>query len=194
MFQNMIVYMADNSDHILHPEIVRPILWGDYESENGLLTGIYSGMMLNTYPVLTGRYRNKEIRIAEEGHIFAEKPGGWNNRAGIQYVPYGRRPFGPYRHRGFGGIPEPDFNDSNTGKGSVWLTIPPGRKSMVNKIWNPSDQDILFEVFEDNKTIGRHTIPAGKLKELTDPINSTGTVQIEFRTDRRLVLLETFFK
>lgn len=193
LFINMINYMTGDSPHHIHPLIDAPVRWGEYETEKGVLTGINSGLMLNTKPVLTGRYRELPLIVTKEGHQYAEKPGGWNNRAGIQYVPYGRRPFGPYYHRGFGGIPEPEDEDQ-TGEGVFWCRIPAGNNAILNTVENPADQDQDIQIWVNGKMVIDQVVPAGKQYSLTgrfDPVEDP--VKVRIRGDRRLVILETAF-
>ncbi len=195
LFTNIISYMSDEEEHILHPLVTKPVQWGDYESEAGLLTGIYSGLILNTYPVLTGSYRNKPIIVLKEGHILAERGGGWNNRAGIQYCPYGRRPFGPYVHAGFGGVPAPAEYNENIGTGKVWMKIPPEKNRIINKIWNPSDEDLTILISINDILVGKHSIEKGKTVSMSDRFTEgDSNIKLTFTGDRKLVLLETSFE
>ena len=52
LLKNMVSYMGKETGHNCHPMIVAPIRWGEYETESGLLTGIYSGLLLNSKPKL----------------------------------------------------------------------------------------------------------------------------------------------
>lgn len=194
LFVNMVNYMTGDAGHHIHPFINAPVLWGEYETEKGVLTGIASGFMLNSKPVLTGAYKDLPLVVTQEGHQYAEKPGGWNNRAGIQYVPYGRRPFGPYYHRGFGGIPEPGGNGDPEGEGEFWCRIPAGYDAMVTTVENPAEQDLRIQIWVNGTMVNDRMIPAGEKCSLTgrfDPV--TDALRVRIRGDRRFVILETAF-
>jgi beta-galactosidase len=195
MLTNILGYMNSGSQVPLHRHVVSAIQWGDYDSENGLLTGIYSGLMLNSSPKLTGSYRDKEVVVNELGHQFAEKPGGWNNRAGIQYVPNGRRVFGPYHHDGFGGVARPSNDGSAPGRGAFWCTVAPGTNSISNKVWNPSEVPLKIRIYCNEVLIGTTEIGPNEVEIIEDRFEADETLlKIGFEADRRLVLVETVFR
>ncbi|MEX0986190.1 MAG: glycosyl hydrolase family 2 [Bacteroidales bacterium] len=191
---NLIEYAGGDILYPLHTHINYLVKWGDYDSEKGMLTGIYSGLMLNTSPVLTGSYREKEIIVNELGHQFAEKPGGWNNRAGIQYVPYGRRVFGPYHHDGFGGVARPSNNDDSPGEGSFWCTVTPGTNLIANKVWNPADTALEIKVYCNELLLGTKILEPGEVRVIEDQFDAEDSrLKISYVASRKLVLLETSF-
>jgi hypothetical protein len=189
---NMIGYMSSEEGHVLHPMVTAPIVWGDYTSEKGLLTGVNSGLILNAKPVLTGLYSHERIILEKEGHMFGGQHGGFNTRPGVQYIPYGRRPFGPYSLRGFGNVPEPDTDNNNIGEGQFWCRIPAGKSVVSTKVWNPGTEAYTLEVRVNNKTV-KQSIAAGATVTVDCPVQSTD-LEVAFKGDRRLVLLETYFK
>lgn len=192
---NIISHMAGTVAHELHPFIDAPIVWGEYETERGVVTGIYSGLMLNTTPVLTGRYKDLPLVITQDGHQFAERFGGWNTRPGIQYVPNGRRPFGPYFHRDFGGIPTPEDKQTCTGSGHFWCRIPEYKKVVVTRVWNPSDELLDMQILLNGKIVSTESIRPDSTVVIKSRINkNTGTVCVQYKGDRRLVLVETAFE
>ncbi|MEO5589367.1 MAG: glycoside hydrolase family 2 TIM barrel-domain containing protein, partial [Gemmatimonadaceae bacterium] len=136
MLANMIQYMSsDMSDvkdaHQAAPLIDRKITWGDYESEAGLLTGIYSGLLLNTVPVVPADLEKKyPISVNEEGYTFAGGTSGWNTKPAIQYVPRGRRVFGPYSFSAGGSVELVD-KKGKRGEGRVWVRVPSSRTRML---------------------------------------------------------------
>ena len=134
--------------------------------------------------------------VNAEGHQFAGGPGGWNTRPGLQYVPYGRRPFGPYYLRGFGNIPEPLNPENPIGEGTFWCSVPAGKNRAVTLVWNPADEplDIRMQINDQNEAVER--IPAGEKRYVEYPLNNlrTPNLKVAFRGDRRLVLLQTSFE
>jgi hypothetical protein len=192
ILKNMVGYMASKKQHYAHPLITRPIVWGDYGSERGLITGINSGLLLNGKPRLVGNERKIPLKISKEGYEFAGHRGGFNSRPGIQYVPFGRRPFGPYHLRGFGDIPEPDDKKSNIGEGMFWCRIPAGKTLASTLVWNPSTQPLVLRIgVNDNRPLSQ-TIMPGKTVAVKSPLQGT-RIKMTFTGDRRLVLLQTSF-
>lgn len=187
---NLVSY-ATHSEHELYPLIDAPIKWGEYETEKGLLTGVSSGFMVNSTPRVPENYYEPKYKVTKEGHQFA---GGlritFNTRPGIQYVPNGRRPFGPYFLRGFGGVPQP-FHEDAEGVGSVWFRIPKGSNTSIHKIWNPSDEILKIKIVINDETVEKEILPKEMINVIC-PVNSN-IIDMMFVGDRRLVVLETVF-
>lgn len=192
LLKNMVAYMGDASAHTLYPLITAPIVWGDYTSEKGLLTGVNSGLILNAKPVLTGLYSKEKLILEKPGHMFGGQHGGFNTRPGVQYIPYGRRPFGPYSLRGFGNVPDPDNDNNNIGEGKFWCRIPPGKSYASTTVWNPGTEAYTLEFRVNDKQV-KQSIAPGATVTVDCPVQST-SLEVEFKGDRRLVLLETYFK
>ncbi len=218
LFFNLISYVTQPDGHERYPLIEAPIVWGRYETEKGVLTGINSGLMLNSRPVLTGSYRDSiEITVTKDGHEFAGGAGGWNSRPGIQYVAYGRRPFGPYAHRSWSGVPayatanasaasapkSPDPANDETeivsgsggeGEGHFWCRIPAGKTAAAHRVFNPADVPLVAH-FRVNGRDASATIAPGATAVVSVPLSADATtVECQMRGDRRLVLLETSFE
>lgn len=215
---NLVSYVTQADAHERYALIDAPIIWGRYETEHGILTGINSGLMLNSRPVLTGSYRDSiAITVTKDGHEFAGGPGGWNSRPGIQYTAYGRRPFGPYVHRGWSGVPtyeaaivqaagkprdpdaiydEPEVitGAGGEGEGHFWCRIPAGKTASVHRVFNPADTPLTVRV----RVNGRETtatIAPGATAAVSVPLAADATtVECLVHGDRRLVLLETSFE
>lgn len=195
LLKNIANYTTSDAVHENQLLVDAPIRWGDYESEKGILTGITSGLMLNSKPALFGSYEGLPILLEKEGHMYAGAKWGWNTRPGKQYVPYGRRMFGPYEHRGFGGVPTPENPDSPTGEGVFWCRVPLQTQVMETLVWNPADTDLDIFIAINGKEAPAASIPAGAYKVITSPVPSESRdLQIRLRGDRRLVILQTSFK
>lgn len=192
LMTNMINYMTEAEDHYEHPLITSPIFWGQYGTEKGLLTGIGSGFMINSKPYLTGPYNQKKLVLTSEGHLFAEKPGGWNNRPGIQYIPYGRRVFGPYYHRGFGGIPEA-YNYETEGIAEFWCRVNENVTQMKTLVWNPFDEPLSVKTSVNN-TIVTKEVPPNSEEWIDVNFKPIKNNHIIYQADRRMVFLETIFE
>lgn len=192
---NMLKYMSADDKHENHVLIDEPVLWGEYETEKGLLTGINSGLMLNARPALYGSYEKLPLIMRKGGHIFAEKGGGWNNAAGKQYVPYGRRMFGPYYHRDFGGVPAPVDPESSEGEGTFWCRVPEGTTGMETLVWNPAETDLPVSVQINDTAPVRTTVKPGEYRIIVVPVKSVKpSLKVSYTGDRALVILETRFK
>lgn len=194
LLTNLVSYTASEVGHDAHVLIEAPIVWGEYETERGVLTGITSGLMLNSRPALTGVYRSTKIVVHKDGHQFAGGPGGWNTRPGLQYVPHGRRPFGPYVHGGWSGTPVPVDRQNPNGEGRFWCRIPAGKSKAVHCVQNPATEALEVRLSAN----GRETVVtlAPNATQVVEVALDAGTTNVEnaIRGDRRLVLLETSFQ
>lgn len=195
LLRNIIGYMAGNTSHENHVLVDAPIRWGDYESEKGILTGINSGFKLNSKPALFGTDETIPIKVDREGHMFAGGRVEWAMRPGKQYVPYGRRMFGPYFHRGFGGIAEPADADNPIGQGTFWCRVPDNTQQMTTLVWNPSGESLNIEIEINGEKVVTSSVSASEYVAVDAPVPANSSdLKILLRGDRRLVVLETSFK
>lgn len=196
LLRNMIAYTSEDEQHALFPLITSPIIWGDYESEKGILTGEISGLLLNPIPRYLADDRAKfPLRITKEGHQFAANNTiGWADLPGLQYVPFGRRPYGPYYLRGMGSIAQISDNaNKNEGEGSFFCRIPSGKSKVKTTVWNPVSEELFIGIQVNNDKIVSKLIPPGMFTLVECPVNSTD-IKITIKGDRRLVLLQTSFE
>lgn len=192
LFGNLIGYMGSEEAHSADVLVTAPITWGDYHSEKGLLTGINSGLLLNSRPRILGTGITK-ITVTKEGHEFAGGNGsGFNTHPGIQYVPYGRRPWGPYSFRGFGDVPQPLDAADSVGEGAFYCAVPKGKTKSATLLWNPAGVPLEIAITVNGQTTTR-PIPAGERVWVDTPLKGT-SVEMHFRGDRRLVILQTDFE
>lgn len=195
LLRNMLGYMTNQQLHQNHVLVNTPILWGEYDTEKGIVTGIYSGLILNSKPALFGSYEKLPLILHKDGYLFAGKDGGWNTTAGKEYVPYGRRMFGPYFHRGFGGVPEPMDKQSSTGEGVFWCCVPIGTQMMTTVVWNPSDEKLPVTIKINETTVSDVSVPPHAYNVIESVISGKTTdLKILLRGDRRLVVLQTMFR
>jgi beta-galactosidase len=192
MLVNLVNYMGDDSKHNTYPLITEPIVWGDYASEKGILTGVNSGLMVNAVPRIPANIKSK-ISVTKEGNRFLGLHGGFNTRPGVQYVAYGRRMYGPYILRGFGNVPEPIDTTNNIGEGYFWCSIPAGKTMSSTLVWNQSDEPLVVKVKLNNQQEVSKEIKAGETTNIDCPVNAS-SIKMQFTGDRRLVLLQTAFK
>jgi hypothetical protein len=189
---NLVSYMSDGKAHNLYPLITEPIVWGDYTSEKGLLTGVNSGLMVHAVPRIPANIKSK-ISVTKEGNRFLGLQGGFNTRPGVQYVAHGRRMYGPYTLRGFGNVPEPVDTTNNIGEGYFWCSIPSGKKMSSTLVWNQSDEPLFVKIKVNDGLEMSKEIKGGETTNIDCPVNAT-TIKMQFTGDRRLVLLQTSFK
>lgn len=201
MLVNLVRYQASRAPHPAHPLIDSKITWGDYASERGLITGVHSGLLLNTVPVVPAELEKKlPLRIDAEGFHFAGSGGGWNSNPSVQYVAKGRRPFGPY---GFslGGAVQLPKDHGPVGEGMFWCRVPNGRNRMITTISNPMPEPLGLEI-EVNGVRQRQEIPAHETAHIETPLHvvhlagedSDLALAVLYRGDRRLIILETDFR
>jgi len=188
---NLVRYTVSRGAHDTQPLITSKITWGDYASERGLLTGVYSGFLLNTVPTMPDALQAKyPTRIDANGFWVAADAGGWNTRPAIQYVARGRRPFGPYEFTSGGGYKLPDEREP-FGEGRVWMRVPAGRSSMVNTLLNPLTEPLDVDVVVNGATTHRR-IAVGETASIESAVPAGATtLSLVVRGDRRLFLLSS---
>ena len=188
---NLMNYTTSNVGHDRYQLITAPIMWGDYETEKGIVTDLYSGFLVNSTPRVAADYLGKGIVVSKEGYqIAGGSRGGFNRRPGIQYVANGRRPFGPYAQT-FGGQPQPEKNTTE-GIGKFWCSIPAGQNSAKSIVWNPGKEPLTIKIKVNALAEVSKTINAGEKIAVETPVDSNN-VNMTFTGDRRLVVLETVF-
>jgi hypothetical protein len=195
LLANLVRHVANDSTPA-RPLIDSKIVWGDYASERGLVTGIYSGLVLNTVPRLPAALNASDYPIAidSEGFTFAGSRGGWNTNPSIQYVARGRRPFGPYRFT-LGGAVQLPKEHGPLGEGSFWLRLPSGRSTMTTTVENPTAAPLPFEVRVNAEPVQHTTIPANSTATIETALAGSPTsLGVTYRGDRRLVILTTDFR
>lgn len=192
MLGNMIRYAAGNAAHDSYVLITAPIVWGDYATEKGVLTGVNSGLMVHGVPRIPDNSKSK-ITVTRQGDRFLGAPGGFNTRPGIQYVAYGRRMFGPYNLRGFGNVPDPVDTTGNIGEGYFWCRIPAGKSVAHTTVWNQADEPLTITIRINGDKMVTQVIQANQTVDVPVPVHAS-SLKMWFRGDRRLVLLQTSFE
>jgi beta-galactosidase len=188
LFVNMISYAGSPAGHNVYQLITSPIVWGKYETEKGIITDLYSGFLLNATPRLTGTF--KYIVVTKEGYQLADgKRAQFNTRPGLQYVPNGRRPWGPYV-QSFGG--QPKVSADPLGVGEFWCRIPEGQNNMASVVWNPGKEPLNINIKVNGLPDVNHMINPGDRATVECPVDGSN-VNVTFTGDRRLVVLETTF-
>ncbi|HXI01141.1 MAG TPA: glycoside hydrolase family 2 TIM barrel-domain containing protein [Sphingobacteriaceae bacterium] len=192
MMLNLVNYTGSAAGHERYPLITSPIIWGEYETEKGVVTDLYSGFLVNSTPRMPSDYVGKGIIVTKEGYQLAGgSRAAFNTRPGIQYVANGRRPFGPYAQT-FGGQPAPDKN-STFGTAQFWCRVPAGTNVMSTLAWNPGKEDLELKIRVNDLSELTTKIKAGEKMIITNPVNSTD-INVVYTSDRRIVILETSFR
>jgi hypothetical protein len=194
MLANLLRYMGSADAHQSTPLVTQKITWGDYGSERGLLTGIYSGLLVNTVPVVPDALKDRyPVSVDAQGFVLAGGEGGWNTKPAVQYVARGRRPFGPYTFTSGGSVKVTGAKDA-PGEGRVRFRVPEGRTMMLTTVSNPAAVPLELELTV-NGAVQRTRVAAGETTQLSTPVRGGAVpLAITVRGDRRLVLLETDFK
>lgn len=184
MLANLVAYLSA-TEHPIHPLIDAPIQWGRYATEKGLITGPLNGLVVNC--------RWVRPQTDPNARPLPDNEGAWNTLPGDQYIPFGRRPYGPYGYSN--GTSTVELNKgSETGSGLFHAALPPGRKAMITRIENPSPKDGRIAI-EVNGRKESFTIPAGKTLSVRNAlVGGPTTVSVGYTGDKCLVLLETVFE
>jgi beta-galactosidase len=154
---------------------------------------VYSGLLLNTVPIIPEGLKAKyPVKVNEEGYAFAGGSGGWNTKPAIQYVPHGRRPFGPYTFTSGGSVSAID--KTAPGEGRLWFRIPEDRTTMITTLENPVAEPLALEIRVNGIAQQVH-VPASATIRVETPVRGGVTpLAIVFRGDRRVVITETDFR
>jgi len=193
MLVNAVRYTGTNSGHFAHVLVRAPIEWGEYGSESGIAEGSYTGLIVNTVPVMPEGLRAKyPVTIDSVGFQLAGGKGGWNTKPAIQYVARGRRPFGPYELDLFGS-PKLPKDRAPLGTGHLWLRVPARTSTMSTAVENPTDAPLPFEL-TTNGTTQREEIAAHSTQHIETPLHDATDLTVTVRGDRKLILRETAFR
>lgn len=193
LLSNMIRYMAAGKQHEPYVVVNDTIVWGDYASERGIVNAPCNGLMVNTVPLIPKGQEHDpryEVKIDEYGYQYAGAYGGWNSKPGVQYVPYGRRPMGPFTFSR-GGSPLIS-KTSVCGEGYFYMTLPGHRKTMLTVLENPVDEPIRISLSVGGGDWKEYIIPSEKQITVETDISRVGrNVKVCLKGDRRTVLLRT---
>jgi hypothetical protein len=195
LLANLINYVASNETHECYLLIDKPIVWGDFVSEQGLVTGYNNGLLLHTVPTVPESLKAlNPIRTDAEGFQIAGNVGGWNDRAGIQYIPQGRRPFAPFSYSR-GGNTIVDKAGDTSGQGHFYLRIPHGKKVMMTEVENPVKEPIELTVQINDGKAQKNILAGNNTIVISTPLSgSPETVKVKYSGDRKTILRKTWFE
>lgn len=184
MLENLVRYLV-SPDHETQPLIEKPIVWGDYASERGVITGPVNGLVYNcrwvTPPGAAG------------AKPMADNGGAWNTHPGNPFVPVGVRAVGPYGWS-TGSSPREESKEP-TGVGEFCCRVPAGRKVVVNKVQNVTKESLALTVSVNGGKEPAASVPAGQTITVRSRIPGGATdLTVNYAGDKRLVILETAFE
>lgn len=222
MLRNLLTYLTSNEEREVHPRVDKPIVWGNYPTEKGVVVEPLGGLVVNN--------RWQKPPTAPDARPMPDNDGAWNTMPGQGYIPFGRRVFGPWSYTNATGIRDlsdpvqmdmmkrqqageagtaainpPELDDADNaikresksspvGTGEFWATISPGRKWCVTKVENTSDKPGKIEVRVNDGPVASIEVAKRATASVKAPIEKDATtVNVHFKADKTLVLLETFF-
>ncbi|MDR1666640.1 MAG: glycosyl hydrolase family 2 [Bacteroidales bacterium] len=194
LWTNMINYLSSDDKHELYPLMDRPIIWGDFASERGLVTGYYNGLLLHTFPLVPESGAGRlPLKTDELGFQTAGGVGGWNSRPGIQYVAGGRRPFAPFSYTR-GGNTFVEKSNTAFGEGHFFIRIPPGKKRMLTEAENPKNDPIRLSVGINDEKRKDNMLAGNTVVLLSTPLPESDVLKITYSGDRSVILKKTWFE
>jgi beta-galactosidase len=185
LLENLVQYVGSSSGHDVHPLITEPIEWGNYASEHGVIVGPANGFVVNADWV-------KPVTNPSAKQL-TQTEGAWNIRPGDQFVPHGRSPFGPYGYST--GSSLKDLNPGSAiGTATFWIRIPADKSSLTTLVENRSISTASLTVGANEKSQD-FPLPPNKATRISIPIQAgTSDLRLQYRGDKKLVILETAFE
>ncbi|HZZ44800.1 MAG TPA: glycoside hydrolase family 2 TIM barrel-domain containing protein [Tepidisphaeraceae bacterium] len=186
MVVNLVNYLTVAKGHDVLPLVDRPIVWGNYPTERGVLTGPLQGLVYNC------RWVPPPTALAAKP--MPDNEGAWNTHPGNPFLPIGIRAFGPYGWST--GASSREESKSPTGSGIFYARVPAGRKFVYSKVQNPGKEAGNMDVIvNENKTSSPATIAPGKTIMIRTPIGGAATeLSVRYTGSKSLVILETSFE
>ncbi|MGI8906742.1 MAG: glycoside hydrolase family 2 TIM barrel-domain containing protein [Candidatus Sumerlaeaceae bacterium] len=184
MLVNLVSYLGA-AEHEVLPLIEKPITWGDYPTERGVLTGPIHGLIYNC--------RWMPPPTAPGAKPYPDNTGAWNTHPGNPFLPKGVRPFGPYTWS-TGASPREESKDK-TGTGVFHCRVPDGRKFVQTKVENTQAEPLTLHVSVNGAPAQATNVAPGKAITVRTPIGGgTSHLSVRYTGDKQLVILETAFQ
>ncbi len=194
LFENLLRYAAGDTPANPWPLAPQTIVWGDYQSERGLVTGANNGLVLNPRPVVPVDQRaDMPLKVDNLGYQYVGSYGGWNSRPGVQYVPYGRRPFAPFGYTLGGNDTVGAQNASTPASGFFQCTVPAGCSRMLTTVENPAGDMIEIRISVNGSWGEWQRIAPSATLTIESKLPAEDRVRIAFEGDRRNVVTRTEF-
>jgi beta-galactosidase len=184
LLANLAAYTLSDK-HELHPLITGKIVWGNYPTERGVVTGPLNGLVYNC------RWTPSETN--QSNKPMPDNEGSWNELPGDQYIPKGIRIVGPFTYS-TGATPKELDPDNPIGTGVFYAAVPPKCASMTTKVENPTTQALTLKI-QVNGVEQQSQIDAGQTVVLRNEVTGDkNAVQVRYSGDKHLVILETWFE
>lgn len=185
MLANLVAYLTSSGGREVLPLVEKPIVWGNYPTERGVLTGPIQGLVYNCRWVAPP--------TAPHAKPMADNTGAWNTHPGNPFLPTGVRAFGPYTWS-TGASPREESKDA-VGTGVFYVRVPAGRRFVVSKVNNPEKQGGKMEVSVNGQGGQTTAISAGQTMTIRTPISGAGRdLSVRYTGTKTLVILETSFE
>ncbi len=185
LLANMIEYMASDTPHTRHPLIEKPIRWGEFATQHGVISGPINGLFYNTDWIAPP--------TEPDAMPLTDAQGAWNTKPGDQFVPRGVRPRGPF-HYTFNCGPRDDER-RGPGRGIFFATVPAGRKEVVTKVRNPTNEKTTIQIDVNDATYAPAEVPAETSTTIRSAIPAGATdVSVRYTGNRELIIEETDFQ
>ena len=183
---NLVSYTTSKTGHEVYPVITTPIVWGDYGSERGVITGPRHGMLVNADWIVPPENPKAKPLTQEEG--------AWNTRPSDQFVPHGRLLGGHYGYSTGSSVRDLS-KDSDEGYGVFWLRLPSTKKTIRTRAENRSGAPTTLKVFINGKLAGERRFGAGETATFNAslPDNAEG-IEVKYTGSKKLLMLETAFE
>ncbi|HEV2293210.1 MAG TPA: glycoside hydrolase family 2 TIM barrel-domain containing protein [Tepidisphaeraceae bacterium] len=184
---NLIAYAGSSEEHEVYPLIEKPIHWGDYPTERGLITGPLHGLVINAVWVKPPTEPNAQP--------LPDNTGAWNTDPGNQFVPSGRRPIGPFGYSTATSLRDPK-PEEKTGYGMFYARLPKGRSTMVTTVRNGGSEPATLHVGINGRQAGQPaSVAPGTTITVRSPLPGGATeVAVRFAGEKALVLEQTAFE
>ena len=182
---NLINYTASTDTHYAHPLIEKPILWGNYPTERGLIGGPLNGFIVNADWIAPP--------TEPKAKPLTQAQGEWNSKPGDQFVPHGRSPYGVYEYSTSSALRSGN-TEEKIGSAIFWARLPEKRRQMITKVKNPEKTAAQLSVTVNSSTSPGTSIPPGATVTITTPVFGAAEVSVKYTGTKKLVILETAFE
>jgi hypothetical protein len=187
LLANLVAYTASKSKHEIHPLVEKPIRWGDFPTERGVVCGSLNGLLVNAEWIPSP--------ANPKAKPMSPNTGAWNMLPGEQFEPRGRTPFGAYGYSTASSLKDGN-PDAKTGEGFFWARVPSGKQFVVTTVKNSGTNTATLHVSMDEQKSGvAKTVAPGQTERVRAPlIGGSPGVCVHYAGEKTLVLLETEFE
>ncbi len=198
LLQNLIAYVSSATKREVHPLIEKPIVWGQYETERGVISGHLSGLIYNC--------RWLPPPTDPNAKPLKDNEGSWNMMPGDQFVAEGVRAIGPFEYSNGTAVRELE-KQAKTGTGNFFCFVGKTRRFFLTKLQNPANHDLEM-VVEINGGVSKQaasvsagqtidvrvSLPEVSEKEASKEASGTRAIQVRYTGAKELVILESAFE